>query len=334
MQLGANLGAKRRGFAILKHMFKPGVALGLLAVAMLGGLYVYAGTYGINVVLRRGGTYWLSVRPDSPKLSVGMRLALRDGVPTATAVPFEWHAVAEGFDVAELPVLAGGDEVDRILLARIDPARFRFEVRSAPAGNKGLDDWMADLGALLVINGSYYARRGTPDTPFLSAGVQLGPVDYHATHGAFVASDAGTGLHDLAQETWQTAFAGAHDAMVSYPLLLAADGSARVAADRRWLANRSFVGQDNAGRIILGTTKDAFFSLDRFAAFLHAAPLGLTLALNLDGGGVACQAIAFADYRRRFCGKWETSTKDGDLRLLSWGYGQWALPVVLAVVPK
>jgi hypothetical protein len=310
------------------------LAIGLVVAATLCGLYAYAGLYGINVVLRRGGTFWLSVEPDSPKLSVAMRLALRDEVPTATAGSFEWRPVAQGFEIAELPVLAGGTEVDRILLARVDPARFRFEVRNAPAGNKGLDDWMADLGALLVINGSYYARRGTPDTPFLSAGVQLGPVDYRGAHGAFVAADAGTGIHDLAQESWETAFAGAHDAMVSYPLLLAADGSNRVNADRRWLANRSFVGQDGAGRVILGTTKDAFFSLDRFAAFLHQAPLGLTLALNLDGGGVACQGIALGDYHRHFCGKWETSTKDGDLRLLSWGFGQWALPVVLAVVPK
>lgn len=33
----------------------------------------------------------------------------------------------------------------------------------------------------------------------------------------------------------------------------------------RWLANRSFNGQDRVGRIVIGTTDDAFFTLDRSA---------------------------------------------------------------------
>jgi hypothetical protein len=39
--------------------------------------------------------------------------------------------------------------------------------------------------------------------------------------------------------------------------------------------------------VIFGTTADAFFSFDRLAAFLRAAPLDIRIALNLDGGPVA-----------------------------------------------
>ena len=99
--------------------------------------------------------------------------------------------------------------------------------------------------------------------------------------------------------------------MVSYPLLLAPDGSSRVQADARWLANRSFVAQDRTGRIVLGTTVDAFFSLERLASFLRAAPLDLVVALNLDGGPVACQAVMSESVRRDFCGKWETAVHEG-----------------------
>lgn len=312
-----------------------GVVAAFLACAgSFIGVYAYAGRYGINVLLRRGGTIWEVVTPGSPKLSSSMRLALRDPVPAVEAGPFAWRQLAEGFDVAELPVIAAGTEVDRVLLARVDPSRFRFEIRNGAAGNKGLDDWMAGLGAVLVINGSYYSRYGTPDTPFLSAGVQLGPTDYDARHGAFVAADTSTAIHDLATQSWQAAFAGAHDAMVSYPLLLAADRSSRARADRRWLANRSFVGQDDAGRIILGTTTDAFFSLDRLGPFLRDAPLGLATVLNLDGGPVACQGISLGDYRRHFCGRWETQTKGDTIQLLRWPFGTWALPIVLAVVRR
>jgi Phosphodiester glycosidase len=221
-------------------------------------------------------------------------------------------------------------------LARIDPALFRFEVRSRPAGDREVLDWLSELGAVLVINGSYYARDGTPDTPILSNGAQLGPTVYRATHGAFVTANATAGIRDLAAESWENAFHGARNAMVSYPLLLAADGSSRVKADRRWLANRSFVGEDAAGRIVVGTTKDAFFSLEALAEFLREAPLELKLVLNLDGGPLACQAIALNSLHRDFCGEWETAVRDGDLQLLRplLGSRRWGLPIVLAIYRK
>jgi hypothetical protein len=92
----------------------------------------------------------------------------------------------------------------------------------------------------------------------------------------------------------------------------------------------------NAGLPILGTTVEAFFSLNRLAVFLRQAPLGLKLALNLDGGPVACQAIAWKEYRRDFCGGWETTVQDGQLKLLKplIGNRRWGLPIVLAVLHK
>ncbi len=328
------MGLKRRRYTPKRLLLASAVAGLFACAAVFVGLYTYAGWYGVNVLLRRGGTTWENVTANSRSLSPSMRLALQDTVPIAEAGPVAWRELGQGFEVAEMPVIAADKEVDRILLTRVDPTWFRFEVRNGAAGNKGLDDWMNELGAILVINGSYYARRGTPDTPLLSAGVQLGPTDYDARHGAFVATDTTASIRDLAAGSWQAAFTGAHDAMVSYPLLLATDGSSRAKADPRWLANRSFVGQDRKGWIVLGTTTDAFFSLDRLGPFLRDAPLDLATVLNLDGGPVACQAIALGDYHRRFCGRWETQTTGDTIRLLGWRFGTWALPIVLAVVRK
>jgi hypothetical protein len=307
----------------------------LVFILTLAGLYADRGMYGLNAVARRGATFWVSVAADDPRLSASMRLALHQA-GSGEAGRFEWQRIDQGFDVGELPVIAANMEVDRILLARIDPARFRFVVRNAPAGDKDLGRWLTDLKALLVINGSFYAQRGTPETPLVSAGALLGPRNYDAKHGAFVASTAFVGLRDLASADWRAALQGADDAIVSYPLLLASDGSSRAAGDGRWLANRSFVGQDRAGRIVLGTTTDAFFSLNRLAAFLRTAPLDLTQALNLDGGPLACQGITLNGYRRDFCGQWELAARDGELKLLRWTFGTrpWALPIVLAVLPK
>jgi len=303
-----------------------------LALA-IGGVWVFYGSFGLHVLLRNGGAFWISVKTDDPRLSPSMRLALGQP-PPATPGDFEWRSVAQGFEVADLPVIAGGAEVDRLLLARIDPARFRFAVYNSPAGDKNLDQWMTHLGAALVINGSYYSRYGGPDTPFLSAGTLMGPKEYDARAGAFVASTAFTGVRDLAHQSWQEAFRGAHDAMVSYPLLLSDQRADLAVPASRWLANRSFVGQDKDGRIVLGTTSDAFFSLDRLASFLHQAPLCLTRALNLDGGPVACQGISVNGFERKFCGKWEVQVQGGDVKLLTWPYGTGALPIVLAVFPR
>jgi len=229
--------------------------------------------------------------------------------------------------------MVNGRDVDHVLLARIDPARFRFEVHTAYKGNVGLDQWMSRLHPVLVVNGSYSARDGRPATPVLSDGVLLGPRDYDAKAGAFISSAALTGVRDLSRVDWKAAFQGAQDAMVSFPLLVA-DGEARVTRASRWLANRSFVGQDGDGRIIIGTTTDAFFSLDRFAGFLLASPLSLMIALNLDGGPVASQAISLNGFERRSYGRWEARIEDDRVRLLVWPYGSVAMPIVLAVFAR
>jgi hypothetical protein len=306
----------------------------ILLTAGLGALwlYSYSGWYGFNIILRRGMTTWTTVTPEDPRLSPSMRLALLTPPPPAKAGAFTWQSLQDGLDVGELPVLADGTEVDRILLARLSPEKFRFEVLNEPAGNIDLDDWMQRTGASLVINGSYYSRYGLPDTPILSNGRSLGPTEYDARHGAFVSDGHQAAIRDLKGESWGSAFAGATNAFVNYPLLIGADGNSRaLKSDRRWLANRSFVAQDGSGRIVVGTTMEAFFSLDRLAEFLASAPLGLRLVLNLDGGPPACQAVAASSFKRSFCGKWETQTRGDEIRLLGHLVGQrrWALPMVL-----
>jgi Phosphodiester glycosidase len=310
------------------------LSLSLLGMLIgLGVLYALTGPYGVNVLLRRGGSYWVSVSADDSRLSEAMRLALKSEA-VGQAGPLQWSPIASGFEVAELAVTVDGTEVDRLLLARIDPNQYRLMVRNAPAGDRSVEDWRTQLHAAIVINGSYYSHRGEPDTPFLSDHVLLGPADYNGRQGAFVASATGAAIHDLAHENWQDSFRNAADALVSYPLLVGGDPGEHPIRPSDWLANRSFVGQDRSGRIILGTTEQAFFSLSRLSLFLRQAPLDLVLALNLDGGPVACQAIDVGQYARRFCGRWELQKQDQTLKLLTWPYGSWALPIILAAVPR
>ncbi|MBK6871526.1 MAG: phosphodiester glycosidase family protein [Kineosporiaceae bacterium] len=305
----------------------------LTAVAVA---YQTAGWYGVNVMARRGVSTWDEVSPTDERLTPGMRLALA-GSPTPDVVSSViWREVRPGLEVAEVPVRVAGRPVDTLLVTRVDPHRYRFRVMSRPAGDRDLDQWMSATGATVVINGSYFARRGAPDTPVVSDGRLLGPATYQATHGAFVVDAAGARLEDLAGRDWRPLLATAEQAMVSYPLLLGADGQGRVGtADPRWLANRSFLGQDRAGRILVVSTTDAYFSLTALSAFLPRSGLDLRLALNLDGGPVSCHAVAAGDYRRRHCGNYETAVHDGRLELLRSlvALRTYPMPVALVVTP-
>ena len=133
--------------------------LAAVCCALFATVYAYAGWYGVNSVFKRGGSVWARVAPDDLKLSSSMQVALQQPAPTAVAGSFAWREVAAGFEVTELPVLSRGRVVDRLLLARIDPGKFRFVVRTSPAGDKTLTDWMRELHPALVINGSNFRSR-------------------------------------------------------------------------------------------------------------------------------------------------------------------------------
>ncbi|WP_433465959.1 phosphodiester glycosidase family protein [Spirillospora sp. CA-128828] len=313
----------------------------LAASAAVVVAYGMGGWYAVNVMLRRGANIWVDVDPDDRRLSPGIRLSLAGRRTPDPAEPVRWRQVAAGLDVAELPVRVGGRPVDALLLSRMDPARYRFRVLNRPAGDRDVGDWMTATGASLVVNGSYYSRDAVPDTPVISDGRRLGPAAYQAAHGAFVAGGTagpdGARLVDLAGHDWRQVTGGARQAMVSYPMLLGADGHGRTpGADERWLANRSFLGQDGAGRIVVGTTRDAYFSLPSLAAFLPRAGLDLRLALNLDGGPVACQKVSAGGYRRDFCGRYELAVHGDQLQMLRplVDFRRSSLPMALVAVPR
>lgn len=310
----------------------------LIVLAACAWVFVRSGLFGFHAIAHRGTATWSTVARNDDRLSLAMRMALEDPPPAASPGPLEWRPVSPGLEVADLAVMARGSEVDTLLLTRIDPARFTFRAMTAPAGDRDLDAWLAATRPAVIVNGSAHTARGMPGTPVLSDGRQYGPLSYQASHGAFVAGSSGASLRDLVQEPWQQAATGATQAIVSFPLLIGADGKTRTQrADRRWLANRSFIGQDSQGRVIVGTTKDAFFSLDRLAEFLMQAPLDLKLALNLNGGPLACQAVVAADkVVRNVCGSFETRVQGEDIKLLGrlFGSSRWPLPVVLTAFPR
>ncbi|CDX40761.1 conserved exported hypothetical protein [Mesorhizobium sp. SOD10] len=316
----------------------------LLLIVLISGawfLWQRSGAYGLNVLLRRGGSYWITVAADDARLSPSMRLALQPAIPDVTAGAGAWKQVELGFEAREVPVVAGGQEVDRLYLNRFDPARFRFIARNEPGGTKDIDQWEAALhpggqgGTVLIVNGSYFGLKGEADTPLVSMGERLGPRDYDAKAGAWVANASGTHVVGLAGRDWRAVLDGAENAMVSYPLLIGEDGGNAVRAKSNWLANRTFIAEDRQGRIIVGSTKDAFFSLDRLATFLLKTDLDIKTALNLDGGPIAGLSVRSGGYRLKHYARWEAQVAEGKVSLLQAPRDvAWGMPVVLTVERK
>ena len=114
-----------------------------LAVA---GVLAHSGTFGLSIILRHVIPVWVTIEPNDQRLSASMRLALQDKPPVARPGPFKWQQLDRGFDVGELSVMADNVEVDRILLARIDPDRFKFQVR-----NRSSDSWDGSDKAVIIL---------------------------------------------------------------------------------------------------------------------------------------------------------------------------------------
>jgi hypothetical protein len=307
---------------------------GLIPAALIL-LVGFAAWFNLDALaVRFGGSFGIPVTKHTFWLPRAARLGLSEPVPEATAGPLVWTKAQDGFDIGWLDVNVDGSPADGIALARIDPSRHRFSVLREPSGKKHLEDWMRDTGAELIVNATYYDRKGEPATPIVDQGVVSGPPDYKSQHGAFVLKARQGDIRDLRIDRWQDLFEEAEAGLVSYPLLLDPAGVKRTVPSQ-WLANRSFIGVDNQGRILIGTTQSAFFSLDRLADFLKAAIPDLKAALNLDGGPVASQAIDVGDVRRKIHGRWELQGQNGKARLLPISIFMTApMPIVIAVFKR
>ena len=118
-------------------------------------IYIAFGRTAAVTLVRNGGAAFFPVARYSTLLSPSMRLVLSGQVPSVASGPFAWNDVAAGFAEGELPVLANGKELDRILLAKIDPTLYRVVARNDPTATTKVSGWLRSLHSVLVLNGSY-----------------------------------------------------------------------------------------------------------------------------------------------------------------------------------
>jgi hypothetical protein len=223
-----------------------------------------------------------------------------------TARAPHWRELAPG---AEFAVLRGdpypGTGSADLAVLRLDPARVRLRVRhyrQTLGGHPlGIADWQRRLGALAVFNaGQYY-----PDSSYMgllvSGGRFLSKRPHPAFKAALVAGDGRARVLDLDSEPLDPAAPGWDEVAQSFMLFDAA-GDTRVRRSDR-VANRTAVAEDGEGRIVV-VVSEGGYTLDGFATLLRRLPLGLRLAMSMDGGSEAQMVVAAGRFRYATFGRW------------------------------
>jgi hypothetical protein len=308
---------------------------------LLGVVALIAGCIFKRRRLRRGGialavsvlVVWGALHATRP---AWLRIATQSEVPTPEASPLRWEPRSPGLETAELDLTVNGVWVDRMMLVRLDPKLYRLTVHWDSTATRRAEDWQRELGATVVVSGTYFGGEDhAPLTPLRLSGQSAGPFNYESSHGALVADHSHVDILDLRSRDVFQAINAYPEAMVSYPLLIDANGGNRAVDSKGWLASRNFVALDQSDHLVLGTTETGFFSLRRFGDFLKTSQLGLRIALNFDGGPLVSQVVRAGEFNRAFHGTAEMSDGNDVLRAFWHSHFEapWTLPVVLVAEP-
>jgi len=206
-------------------------------------------------------------------------------LPTSTPAPTDtgWLSTTPGLDRREIAVPFPEGFAERVILFRIDPAFFSFRVLYTPGFPRLVSEWGASAGARLVFNAGYFDEKSAALGLLVSDGKFFGK-SYEGFGGMFAVDASGLpAIRSLAAQPYQPGEA-LMQAVQNFPLLIYPDGPAYAKEDGA-RARRTALGQDVEGRLYLIIAPHDAFTLSELGAWLRASDLGLTLAVNLDGGG-------------------------------------------------
>lgn len=241
-------------------------------------------------------------------------------IPTAPPV-ITFSQIRQGVEWASTSFRASNGATVNVLIARLDPAWVNFRVHYTPGQARGIRDWQVALpGAVAIVNGSFFTPENNALGLLYADGVPYGAPTTRNDAGMFQVS----GGQPRVRSNWlEPVQAGVRldQAVQTWPVLIASQGNiigaiAPLNPDVAQVnAARSIVAQDRQGRILFMVTPFSSTTLPDLGNWLGASGLGLTFALNLDGG---------------------TST---NMYLATGGPSQWTqglrgIPVVIAAYPK
>ena len=234
---------------------------------------------------------------------------------TRGATGVRWRTLRPG---AEFTTLRGDAWCKRgpatVAALRLDPARVVLRVRhySLLPGTRPptIVEWQRVTGALAVFNaGQYYE-----DYSYMGLLVCDGRVVSRRLHPDFkaalvsapVSGPPAARIIDLEREPLDPDSLAWREVAQSFMLFDRAGGLRIRRSDR--IANRTAVGQDRHGRLLVVTSEGAYTLAD-FAQLLRSPALDLEEAMSMDGGYEAELCIAADAFRYASFGPWPRGTE-------------------------
>jgi uncharacterized protein YigE (DUF2233 family) len=227
-----------------------------------------------------------------------------------------WTPLREGVEFAMLrgdPFCRRGSS--EIAVLRIDPARVRVRVlhytRQPEHAPLSIVEWQRRSGALAVFNaGQFY-----PDLSYMGVLISDGEKVSARLHPGFKAalvaapSDGRRAARviDLDREPLDLNVPAWREVAQSF-MLFDRDGHARIRKTDQ-VANRTVVGEDEAGRLVIVTSEGGYTLWD-FSHLLRTPTLGLTHAMAMDGGYEAEMCVSSGPFHYASFGHWTGENAD------------------------
>ena len=243
--------------------------------------------------------------------------------------PIEWRLLRPGISFARIEstryVQLGEPFIGAV---RFNPEQVRFQVyhfRDLPSGRPlSVEEWQEKTNALVVFNPGQYDERGTHLGLLIRDGTNIGTGILSVWKGIFAAEPRNPALPkavliDLAYTPFDPGASLYTQAVQSF-MLLDREGQKRV-RESDWVANRTILATDRAGRIIVLCTEGGY-TLWELASWLAESELDIVQAMSLDGGYKAEMAVQLGDFHYVTYGQWETSD-----------FGNLSLPGFKATLP-
>jgi hypothetical protein len=252
-----------------------------------------------------------------------------------------WRHVSDGLDFSRIGIYSHDTLVDVVAAVRIDPVFNKIRVFNGydPKGSLvgTIEQWQRATGALVMINGGMYSAQPyySPVAQVICDGIIKGPAKNSKVQGMLVAEPTEKGLpladmFDFKYDSLSKA-SSYSQGIQHWPILLDRNGSIRV-AQTDWQANRTVVGKDTDGKILLLTTEGGFFTLYNFGRFLKDyLPLKVHTAMNMDGGYEADMVVESPKLQYLTYGEFETYGAGQDATVFN---ARIKIPEVIGVFPR
>jgi hypothetical protein len=202
-------------------------------------------------------------------------------------VDSDWESIQRGLERRKIILQdAAFNPLEELLILRIDPEWFSFDVAYDPQG-KDLETWHSATGAAVVVNGGYFRRENemfVPDGLIVVGGRPIGS-SYGSFAGMLAIRNTGPELRWLKTKPYDPQ-EPLSAALQCFPMLIKPGGHIGFPeeSEDNIQARRTVVGQDGRGKMVFLVSSLGYFTLRQLSVYLYDSDLDLDIAMNLDGG--------------------------------------------------